>query len=533
MKSKSLLSLSTIMLIIFSLTLTSTVTASSTTKIYVNPPLSGKEISQVGQEFSVTIDVANVEFLYAWKFSLEWNPDLLEVPDDPATPGTIEGFSEGSFLNQEKSLETRLTAKPGLGKLTATCTLIGVASGDAPSGSGTLATVTFLAKAEGGCPLHLSDTRLTKFEGAIPQPVSIPHTSEDGYFKYPLPKLYVEPLSIMDSTLVPGSNFTVDIKAVGIGEGQEKERFLKAWEFFFSWDPNLLDATNIVEGSFLNQNGTQPTDFLSEIDQTEGYVHANCTLVGSVLGASGDGTIVTVTFQVEAAGETSLNLDKTKLVDIENAPIIHTAQDGYFHNEICDIVITKVEAFPTKVKAGDYVTINVTVKNRSIATETLIDISVTTPSPPSTTYVLIGTKAISSLSPDQEINLMFSWNTKKVVKGEYTIRAQASFAPGETDTENNALDIEDAILVTTSPKQLSTLLIIGAIIVVAIIATAMLLYNKKSLQKLDRHPLFQCSQQYSWFAQNARTIIFGTHQKVVCAFTCARATCSASENLKY
>lgn len=483
LRGKNLLSLFVIVLIIISVTPISTVTASSTTRIYVNPPLSGKEIDQVGQEFAVTIDIAEVEFLYTWKFSLEWDPNLLEVPDDPATPGTIEGLSEGSFLNQEKSLETRLTAKLGLGELTATCTLIGAASAEAPSGSGTLATVTFLVKEEGECPLPLSNTRLTKFEGTIPEPVSIPHTSEDGYFKYPLPRLYVDPPSITDSTLVPGSSFTVNINTVEIGDEEGKERYLKAWEFYFSWDPNLLNATNVVEGSFLNQNGTRPTDFLSQTNQTEGYVHANCTLVASVLGANGSGTIATITFQVEATGETFLNLYKTKLVDIENAPIIHTVRDGYFKNEIRDIVITKVEAFPTTAKAGDHVTINVTVKNGGGVTETSIDISLMTPSPPSPTYVLIGTKSIPSLSPDQEKTLTFSWNTKKVSGGEYTIRAQASSVPGETDTANNVVDMDDTIMVTASPEQLSPVLIIAAIIAVAIIATAILFYIKKKSAK--------------------------------------------------
>ncbi|MDH5690689.1 MAG: cohesin domain-containing protein [Candidatus Bathyarchaeota archaeon] len=486
MNPKSLLWLSITALLIASLVpieslaLTKTETVSPTTVIYVDPPISAKEVNETGQEFTVAIKVANVHFLYSWRFDLEWDPNLLEVPDDPGTPGIVEGVSEGSFLNQEGEFDTIFTARSFSSKISVTSQLKGVAAYDAPSGSGTLATVAFLLKAEGECLLHFNFTRLLIFEGITPPPVEVPHVSEDGYFKYPLSILSVEPSSIMDSNLVPGSSFTVNITVARVTD-------LYAWDFFLNWDPALLNATNVTEGPFLKSAGT--TAFRPpEINQTEGYLHANCTLTEGAPGASDNGTIATITFLVEAKGQTYLSLtlprpplpdiDETLLFDSEKASIRHATENCLFMNLLRDIAVTKIEASPTTVKAGDSVTINVTVKNWGFIDETLIAVSVTTPCPPSPGYVLIGTQTILSLEPDQETTLTFIWNTKNVDTGEYTIRAEASTVPEEIDTADNVLDMDGTVKVT-SPEQLPTTLIIAVIIAIAVIAMAIFLYTRR------------------------------------------------------
>ena len=486
MNPKSLLWLSITALLIASLVpieslaLTKTETVSPTTVIYADPPISAKEVNETGQEFTVAIKVANVAFLYSWRFDLEWDPNLLEVPDDPGTLGIVEGVSEGSFLNQEGEFETIFTARPFSSKISVTSQLKGVEAYDAPSGSGTLATVAFLLKAEGECLLHFNFTRLLVFEGITPPPVEVPHASEDGYFKYPLAILSVEPSSIMDSNLVPGSNFTVNITVARVTD-------LYAWDFFLSWDPALLNATNVTEGPFLKSAGT--TAFRPpEISQTEGYLYANCTLTEGAPGASDNGTIATITFLVEAKGATYLSLtlprpplpdiDETLLLDSEKASIRHATENCLFMNLLRDIAVTKIEASPTTVKAGDSVTINVTVKNWGFINETLIAVSVTTPYPPSPGYVLIGTQTILSLEPDQETTLTFIWNTKNVNTGEYTIRAEASTVPEEIDIADNVLDMDGTVKVT-SPEQLPTTLIIAVIIAIAVIAMAIFLYTRR------------------------------------------------------
>jgi hypothetical protein len=72
--------------------------------------------------------------------------------------------------------------------ISVTCALKGVKAYDAPSGSGTLATVTFLVKAEGESPLHFNFTRLLRYYSDVdPIPIEIPHISEGGYFDNRIP----------------------------------------------------------------------------------------------------------------------------------------------------------------------------------------------------------------------------------------------------------------------------------------------------------------------------------------------------------
>jgi hypothetical protein len=161
--------------------------AQPATMVYVDPPTSGKEVNETGQEFTVAIKIAEVQLLFMWRFDLEWNSSLLEIPDDPTTPAIVEGVSEGTFLNKEGEFQTAFLQRLFDGRVSVTCSLRGVSVSQAPSGSGTLATVTFRVKAEGGCPLHFNFTRLTRpTSDEDPTLFIIPHTAEDGHFKYPL-----------------------------------------------------------------------------------------------------------------------------------------------------------------------------------------------------------------------------------------------------------------------------------------------------------------------------------------------------------
>lgn len=128
--------------------------------------------------------------------------------------------------------------------------------------------------------------------------------------------LFVYPSS---STVAAGRTFSIDVKISGVVD-------LYGWEFKLSWDPNLLDVVNITEGSFLKQGGT--TFFSWKMNNTVGYILVDCTLLGSVPGVSGDGTLASVKFYAEKEGSSILHLYDTKLVNSMELPIPHTASDG-------------------------------------------------------------------------------------------------------------------------------------------------------------------------------------------------------------
>lgn len=127
-----------------------------------------------------------------------------------------------------------------------------------------------------------------------------------------------------------GENFTVGVKVADV-------KNLYTYQFRLSWEPSLLDVTDVAEGPFLNTEGTYFTSFTAHKYNTpdplgvSGYVYVACTLLGepATAAASGNGTLATIEFLAKEEGNTSLHLYDTKLVNslIEEMP--HGTEDGY------------------------------------------------------------------------------------------------------------------------------------------------------------------------------------------------------------
>jgi len=128
--------------------------------------------------------------------------------------------------------------------------------------------------------------------------------------------VYVYPSS---TTVTLSQTFFVDIRISAVSD-------LYGWEFKLKWDPNLLDVVDVTEGPFLKQGGS--TFFTRTINNTIGYILVDCTLLGSVPGVSGNGTLASVKFYAEKEGSSVLDLYDTKLVNSQELPISHTANDG-------------------------------------------------------------------------------------------------------------------------------------------------------------------------------------------------------------
>lgn len=127
---------------------------------------------------------------------------------------------------------------------------------------------------------------------------------------------YVHPST---STVAVGQTFVIHIKISAVND-------LYGWEFKLGWDPNLLDAVDVTEGLFLKQSND--TFFTKKINNAEGYILADCTLLGNVPGVSGDGTLAYVEFYAKNEGTSALDLYDTKLVNSLEQSITHTANDG-------------------------------------------------------------------------------------------------------------------------------------------------------------------------------------------------------------
>ncbi len=95
-----------------------------------------------------------------------------------------------------------------------------------------------------------------------------------------------------------------------------------------------------------------------------------------------------------------------------------------------DVAVVNVVPSTVRAVVGTIVNMNVTVKNEGAMTETF---NVTSYYNNNT----IGTQAVTGLAPSAISTLTFNWNTNAVPPGNYTIKAEASTVPEETDTADN------------------------------------------------------------------------------------------------
>ena len=430
--------------------------ASPETTVSVSPDV---VTAAVGESFIVDIMVNNVSGrgLYTWTFYLNWSFNILTVAD----------VKEGPFLAGEgyKTFFFRRIYNDQ-GYLKASCTLIGEPASSAAKGSGVIATVNFTVVATGSTPLHLYNTQLLEIP---PEQQEIPHITEDGYFNTILPKLFLDPESIEppSTLLTPNSSFNLTINVADIGG-------LYAWSLYLKWNfLTLFDVNNVFEGPFLNQEGANPTIFNWTYVEP-GILYVNSTIIGEPsISVTGNGALATINFSVKSYGSTLLYLTDTRLLDITLSEIPYKSSNGYFSNILSNIVITSIHVSSDIVKAGEKVSINVSIKNEGNMAETFEVMVLANMS-------LAGAKNITNLDPGVEDVLTFTWDTKDALEGRYIIKAKADTLPWEWDEEDNLLVMDGFItLSVVESLPLTIILILTVVIVVVVIAMVVFLRTRK------------------------------------------------------
>lgn len=424
-------------------------------KIYVDPLTN---TASVGEYFSVNIKILGVSDLYTYCFYLRWDPDVLDVTN----------VTEGDFLSKGGAFQTAFTQKmynvtgpEGYkGYVYTVDSLLGGFLG--VSGSGTLATVTFLVKSEDGSALDLYETTLIDPLGSN-KPYGMPHSEEDGYFNVsPVPKFHVVPKSTVDATLRPGDTLNINVTISDVVE-------LQGFEFKLGYNTTVLNATDVTVTPFLNE----PTSVDKGMNNTLGYlwVKVNSTAAEPV---SGSGTLANVTYQIVGEGECILDLYQTKVNDTlsgtvsEHSPF---AEDGYFNNIPLghDIAVKRVSVFPYDITAGESVSINVTIGNEGGFDESF-NVSI------SYDGTLIEAREDITLEAVTKKIEEFTWDTTGVPADTYTITAEASVVVNETDTDDNIL-VSRAI--TIKEQSGSSFLLYAAAGIGVVIAVAALIYFVK------------------------------------------------------
>jgi hypothetical protein len=89
---------------------------------------------------------------------------------------------------------------------------------------------------------------------------------------------------------------------------------LYAFQFDLTFNPSVLEATSVSEGSFLSTGG--PTLFFpGSIDNVAGVVSTTADTLEGTAGVSGSGLLAHFTFQTIGAGTTGINIQNLILLD--------------------------------------------------------------------------------------------------------------------------------------------------------------------------------------------------------------------------
>ncbi len=295
-----------------------------------------------------------------------------------------------------------------------------------------------------------------------------------------LPYVSVDPQT---TTKEVGMSFNINITVTGIIIPDD----LYSWEARLTFDPEILNCTSAEEGPFLKQIG--PTWWWLTVQNEQGWVDLRAAFrVRVPQGATGNGTLATVTFQALAVGSTPLNFSETELSTVNKtsgvSQPINQADPvpGFFTNLArADVAITNVVPSHTEVTVGENVAITVTVENEGNFDETF-NVAVYYDG------TLIENKTAIFLDSGNSTILIFTWDTTDVVKGTYTIKAEANVVPDEIDTADNTF--EDGT-VKVRGAAAPDILLYAAIGIVIIIAAAIAIYfvrfrkPKQTLQPRD------------------------------------------------
>lgn len=155
-----------------------------------------------------------------------------------------------------------------------------------------------------------------------------------------MPNVFVDPPKTIDSSKGVGSTFTVRVNISNVVN-------LYGWQINMTFNPAVVNTTtaSIVEGPFLKQAGATRS-LAKKVNNTVGTVliaYILSALPPPPVGASGNGTLVSITFKVKAVERATLlrlvtdGPFPTKLntyVAGNMVPIEHTTEDGIFDNRV-------------------------------------------------------------------------------------------------------------------------------------------------------------------------------------------------------
>jgi len=271
----------------------------------------------------------------------------------------------------------------------------------------------------------------------------------------------------------PGGSFSVNIPITNVTD-------LYAWQFNLTFSPAVLEAVSVVEGSFLKQAGTtmMPSTY---VNNTAGWVFAGSALLNwEEGGASGNGVLAVVNFNVKIAGTSSLafSVNDTWLRSYDGevpVPMTYEALEGVFAYPR-DLAVTGLVSSSASVSAGESVSLTATVLNKGIVDD-VFNVTLYRNS------TVIETKADVAVDSEDSTSVVFAWDTSGVPAGKYVMKAEVSPVSGENDTANNMFLGGTVIVEGASGFTLPIEYVIAIVAVIVIVVVVVLLYLRRRSKK--------------------------------------------------
>jgi hypothetical protein len=237
----------------------------------------------VGGNFDVAITIANAVDLSAYQFTVAYDPSIIE----------FVSAKDGPFLTSTGRWFGGLVGPmTGAGTVTFGAYTNGLAPAG-PSGNGTLAVLTFHAKAIGTSPLALSGTLVSDTAG-----VTRLAGATNGSVQVKQAVMRVD--STCSVERVAGEPFTIPVMIDYAAD-------MSAFQFTLNWNPALFKLLDVQLGNFLLSTGRT----FGGIVKSEGLgtlTYGAYTNGPTPAGPSGTGVLANLTFVPLAAGNGIFNL---------------------------------------------------------------------------------------------------------------------------------------------------------------------------------------------------------------------------------
>lgn len=302
--------------------------------------------------FTIALKIANVTDFYGFDIQMKWCPTIISyVSHIVKVP--VETYADGVLHNPVLQLTQVIDENDSIpGAEIGTMAWFGFSSFNPAigfDGSGIIFEMTFHVESLGSCWIEIVSSALSDSLG-----FPIAHDTQNGYFDNSPPvtpvDIFVNPSSIVDSTLLPCHNFSIEIDvedAVG----------LYGFEFWISYNTTLLDVNETTVNPSFPQVDV-------EILEAQGKLRVNASLT-SPPGISGNPSLANVKFHVTEVGESVLDLYNVTLVNESEEVIPYNEPgDGYFNNVlITKMFISPPELIAPTMKPGDIFTISMKIEN--------------------------------------------------------------------------------------------------------------------------------------------------------------------------